>query len=178
MTYFEIYTRVRFLNETMLSAGHDSRNAKFFRLISWHVFQLFSFLLFFYLMEVAEEKKTARVVWCFCWMGGFFLCKLSRRFGHQFSQSDRFIVTSCWVWGIYTHLSAPRLFSESTKDMILQVFQQNNPLTATCHSNVPRSLYSGRWLNCQGKNGEEGALTGQNHSAGTYFHLYYRLYLI
>lgn len=45
MTYFEIYTRVRFLNETMLSAGHDSRNAKFFRLISWHVFQRFSFLL-------------------------------------------------------------------------------------------------------------------------------------
>lgn len=177
MTYFEIYTRVRFLNETMLSAGHDSRNAKFFRLISWHVFQLFSFLPF--LSDGGSrrrKKKAARVVWCFCWMGGFFLCKLSRRFGHQFSQSDRFIVTSCWVWGIYTHLSAPRLFSESTKDMILQVFQQNNPLTATCHSNVPRSLYSGRWLNCQGKNRGEGALTGQNH---TYFHLYYiRLYLI
>lgn len=29
---------------------------------------------------------------------------------------------------------APRLFSESTKDMILQVFQQNNHSTATCHS--------------------------------------------
>lgn len=32
---------------------------------------------------------------------------------------------------------APRLFSESSKDMALQVFQQNNPLTATCHSNAP-----------------------------------------
>jgi len=27
-----------------------------------------------------------------------------------------------------------RLFSESTEDMILQVFQQNNHSTATCHS--------------------------------------------
>lgn len=176
MTYFEIYTRVRFLNETMLSAGRDSRNAKFFRLVSWHVFQLFSFLPFLSDGGSRRRKKLPKLCDVFAGWGDFFLCKLSRRFGHQFSQSDRFIVTSCWVWGIYTHLSAPRLFSESTKDMILQVFQQNNPLTATCHSNVLRSLNSGRWLNCQGKNGGEGALTGQNH---TYFHLYYiRLYLI
>lgn len=72
---------------------------------------------------------------------GNFQCKLSRRFGHQFSQSDCFIVTSCSVWSIHTHLTLRRfVFSEQTEEMILQVFQQNNQLAAACHSNAP-----GRW---------------------------------
>ena len=69
--------------------------------------------------------------------GGIFLCKLSRRFGHQFSQSDCFY---CYQLLGLRHMHspfAPRLFSESSEDMILQVFQQNNQPTATCHSNVP-----------------------------------------
>lgn len=68
--------------------------------------------------------------------GGIFLCKLSRRFGHQFSQSDCFY---CYQLLSLEHTHspfAPRLFSESTKDMILQVFQQNNQPAATCHSNA------------------------------------------
>lgn len=71
--------------------------------------------------------------------GGIFLCKLSRRFGHQFSQSDfALLLPAVESEAIYIHSPfAPRLFSESTKDMILQVFQQNNHPTATCHSNVP-----------------------------------------
>lgn len=43
------------------------------------------------------------------------------------------------------HIHSPfasRLFSESTKDMILQVFQQNNHQTATCHSNVPGGYFT------------------------------------
>lgn len=72
---------------------------------------------------------------------GNFQCKLSRRFGHQFSQSDCFIVTSCSVWSMHTHLTLRRfVFSEQTEEMILQVFQQNNQLASACHSNAP-----GRW---------------------------------
>lgn len=51
-----------------------------------------------------KKKKPAGVVWYVYAGWGNFLCKLSRRFGHhRFSQSDCFIVTSCWVWGTYTH---------------------------------------------------------------------------
>lgn len=72
MTYFEIYTRVRFLNETMLSAGRDSRNAKFFRLISWHVFQLFSFLPFLSDGGSRRRKKLPELCDVFAGWGDFF----------------------------------------------------------------------------------------------------------
>lgn len=90
----------------------------------------------------------------------------------QFSQSDCFIVTSCWVWGIYTHSPfAPRLFSESTKDMILQVFQQNNHSTATCHSNVPGGYFTvGAGSIVKERMG--GTLLGQHCSEAAYVYLY------
>lgn len=86
--------------------------------------------------------------------GGIFLCKLSRRFGHQFSQSDCFIVTSCWVWGIHTHLSLRGCLQSRLRIWFYKCFSKiiSRPLPAiqTCRG----SLYSGRWLNCQGKNWE------------------------
>lgn len=94
---------------------------------------------FLKLMEAAEEEKKknpARVVWCLCWMGEFSV---------QAEQTFRPPVQSVRLLYCYQLLSlrhihspfAPRLFSESTKDMILQVFQQNNHSTATCHSSLP-----------------------------------------
>lgn len=38
---------------------------------------------------------------------------------------------------------APRLFPESTEDMILQVLQQNNPSNAACHSNAAGAIVRG-----------------------------------
>lgn len=48
---------------------------------------------------------------------------------------------------------APRLFSESTKDMLLQVFQQNNSSAATCHSRVAGGGGATLQLRCSGDNG-------------------------
>lgn len=99
---------------------------------------------FLKLMEAAEKKKKknpARVVWCLCWMGEFSV---------QAEQTFRPPVQSvrllyCYQLLSLRHIHSPfasRLFSESTKDMILQVFQQNNHQTATCHSNVPGGYFT------------------------------------
>lgn len=60
-----------------------------------------------------EKKQPGRVVWCLCWMGEFSV-QAEQTFRPPV-QSDCFIVTSCWVWSIYTHLW---LLSDSAMDMI------------------------------------------------------------
>lgn len=103
-------------------------------------------------MEAAEKKETLPGL-CDVYAGwGNFLCKLSRRFGHQFSQSDCFIVTSCWVWGIYTHLSLRGCFQSRLRIWFYKCFSKiiTRPLPAI--QTRQGLLYSGRWLNCQAKN--------------------------
>lgn len=104
---------------------------------------------------------------------GNFLCKLSRRFGHQFSSVSQIALLLPAVESeAYTHSPfAPRLFSESTKDMILQVFQQNNHSTATCHSNVPGGYFTvGAGSIVRERMG--GTLLGQHCSEAAYVYLY------
>lgn len=60
-----------------------------------------------------KKTQPGRVVWCLCWMGEFSL-QAEQTFRPPV-QSDCFIVTSCWVWSIYTHLW---LVSHSAVDMI------------------------------------------------------------
>ncbi len=84
-----------------------------------------------------KKKKPCQSCVMFMLDGGNFLCKLSRRFGHQFSQSDCFIVTSCWVWGIYTHLSLRGCFQSRLRIWFYKCFSKiiTRPLPAI--QNVP-----------------------------------------
>lgn len=81
---------------------------------------------------------------------GNFLCKQSRRFGHQFSQSDCFIVTSCWGLRHLHSPFAPCGCSQSRPRIwFYKWFSKIITLPSACHSNYSLGNFA-RGLLAQG----------------------------
>lgn len=95
----------------------------------------FSVVFFlFKLMEAAAAggKNPARVVWCLCWMGEFFCASWADVSATSSVSQIAFIVTSCWVWSTYTHLSLRGCFQSRPKIWFYKCFSKiiSRPLPA------------------------------------------------
>lgn len=82
------------------------------------------------------RRKQKPAVQCLCWMGGIFCASRADVFGHQFSQSDCFIVTSCWGLRHLHSPFAPCGCSQSRlRIWFYKWFGKIITLASTCHSN-------------------------------------------